>query len=98
MMHKATLNTLLIYEEIDNQPLIYDEQFVRQILEGKQLEKLTLPLPPKNLRPTITTSSHPSDLGKFSDIRQLRHRLMVQNLAVWNCANGFQLKDVNRIV
>lgn len=49
MMHKATLNTLLIYEEIDNQPLIYDEEFVRQILEGKQLEKLTLPLPPKKL-------------------------------------------------
>ena len=98
-MHKATLNTLLIYEEIDNQPLIYDEQFVRQILEGKQLEKLTLPLPPKKLASyynNIIASLRSWEV--FGYTAGLKHRLMVQNLAVWSCANGFQLKDVNRIV
>lgn len=45
-MHKATLKTLVIDELMLTEASAYDRQFLRRILMCKQLEVLSLPLPP----------------------------------------------------
>ena len=42
MMHEATLKTLLVDVYMDTEDSAFDEQFLRQILRCKQLEKLAL--------------------------------------------------------
>lgn len=44
-MHDATIKTLLFHESMETEPLSFNDEFMRQILKCKHLEKLALPLP-----------------------------------------------------